>query len=304
MADHRSEFLKASWANVVTNVLKIVVEGGLGLAFGSLALVADAAHSVADLLASAVVLVWGRLSFQGPDSNHPHGHERVEPLTALFVGGTLVLLGLKLLYDAGQAIRSSPESTYSIALVGGLAFAFLDRAFCYWYTKRINRTVGSSGLAALVADSKNDLYTTLAAMVGVAGMAVGFPVLDPLAGGLVSLLVIHQGVEISRENVNYLVDTAAPKPVREEIRDEILTHDDVHGIHDFTAYHAGTLYEIEFHAEVAADHTFIEAHDIETELRNSLIARDDVGDVHIHLDPEGLGEWKDADESQPSSLVN
>lgn len=304
MADHRHEFLKASWANVVTNVLKIVVEGGLGLAFGSLALVADAAHSVADLLASAVVLVWGRLSFQGPDSNHPHGHERVEPLTALFVGGTLVLLGLKLLYDAGQAIRTSPETTYSIALVGGLAFAFIDRAFCYWYTKRINRTVGSSGLAALVADSKNDLYTTFAAMVGVAGMAGGFPVLDSLAGGLVSLLVIHQGIEISRENVNYLVDTAAPKPVREEIRDEILSHDDVHGVHDFTAYHAGTLYEIEFHAEVAADHTFIEAHDIETDLRNSLIARDDVGDVHIHLDPEGLGEWKDAEEGKPSSLVN
>jgi cation diffusion facilitator family transporter len=304
MADHRHEFLKASWVNVVTNVLKIVVEGGLGLAFGSLALVADAAHSVADLLASAVVLVWGRLSFRGPDSNHPHGHERVEPLTALFVGGTLVLLGLKLLYDAGVAIRTSPEATYSVALAGGLAFAFIDRAFCYWYTKRINRTVGSSGLAALVADSKNDLYTTFAAMVGVAGMAVGVPVLDPLAGGLVSLLVIHQGIDISRENVNYLVDTAAPEPVREEIRDEILSHDDVHGLHDFTAYHAGTVYEIEFHAEVAADHTFIEAHNIETELRDSLVARDDVGDVHIHLDPEGLGEWKDAEEGKPTSLIN
>ncbi|MGA9401161.1 cation diffusion facilitator family transporter [Haladaptatus sp.] len=304
MGDHRKEFLKASWANVLTNVLKIVVEGGVGLTFGSLALVADAAHSVADLLASAVVLVWGRLSFESPDTNHPHGHDRVEPLTALFVGGTLVLLGLKLLYDAGQTILSAPESTYSIALVAGLAFAFCDRAFCYWYTKRVNRNVESAGLAALAADSKNDLYTTGAAVIGVAGMAGGFPVLDPLAGGLVSLLVIHQGVEISRENVNYLVDTAAPRSVREEIRDEILSHDDVHGLHDFTAYHAGTVYEVEFHAEVAADHTFIEAHDIETELRNDLVSRDDVGDVHIHLDPEGLGEWKDAEERHSSSPIN
>ncbi|WP_227373990.1 cation diffusion facilitator family transporter [Haladaptatus halobius] len=304
MVDHRIAFLKASWVNVATNVLKIAVEGGLGLAFGSLALVADAAHSVADLLASAVVLVWGRLSFEGPDTDHPHGHERFEPLTALFVGGTLVLLGLKLLSDAWRTIQSAPEPHYSIFLVVGLAFAFVDRLFCYWYTKRVNRVVKSPGLTALVADSKNDLYTTAAAVVGVAGMAGGIPVLDPLAGALVSLLVIHQGVEVSRENVDYLVDTAAPERVREEIRDEILAHDDVHGVHDFTAYHAGTVLEVEFHAEVDAEHSFVEAHDIETELRNALISRADVGDVHVHLDPAGLGEWKDADEERPSPTGN
>ncbi|WP_458204886.1 cation diffusion facilitator family transporter [Haladaptatus sp. NG-SE-30] len=304
MADHRTAFLKASWVNVATNVLKIVVEGGLGLVFGSLALVADAAHSVADLLASAVVLVWGRLSFEGPDTDHPHGHQRFEPLTALFVGGTLVLLGLKLLFDAWQSIRAAPESHYSIFLVVGLAFAFLDRYFCYWYTKRVNRVVQSPGLTALVADSKNDLYTTVAAVVGVAGMAGGVPVLDPLAAALVSLLVIHQGIEVSRENVDYLVDTAAPEHVRDEIRDEILGHDDVHGVHDFTAYHAGTVLEVEFHAEVDAEHTFIEAHDIETELRDTLISRPDIGDVHIHLDPAGLGEWKDADEERASPTGN
>ncbi|WP_435153997.1 cation diffusion facilitator family transporter [Haladaptatus sp. DFWS20] len=304
MADHRTEFLKASWVNVITNVLKIVVEGGLGLAFGSLALVADAAHSVADLLASAVVLVWGRLSFEEPDKNHPHGHERVEPLTALFVGGTLVLLGLKLLFDAWRSIQSTPKAHYSIYLVAALGFAFVDRYFCYWYTKRINRTVQSPGLAALVADSKNDLYTTFAAVIGVAGMAGGFPLLDPLAGGLVSLLVIHQGIEVSRENVDYLIDSAAPEHVCEVLKGEIRSHDDVHGVHDFTAYYAGTVYEVEFHAEVSADHSFIEAHDIETDLRDALMAREEVGDVHIHLDPAGMGEWKEADENRASSSVN
>ncbi|GAA0198725.1 cation diffusion facilitator family transporter [Haladaptatus pallidirubidus] len=304
MADHRTEFLKASWINVITNVLKIVVEGGLGLAFGSLALVADAAHSVADLLASAVVLVWGRLSFEDPDENHPHGHERVEPLTALFVGGMLILLGLQLLADAWQTILSTPESHYSIYLVAALGFAFADRYFCYWYTKRVNREVQSPGLSALVADSKNDLYTTGAAVVGVAGMAGGYPILDPIAGGLVSLLVINQGIEVSRENVDYLIDSAAPEHVRENLRNEIRTHDDVHGVHDFTVYHAGTVYEVEFHAEVSADHSFVEAHDIETDLRNALMSRDEVGDVHIHLDPAGMGEWKDADEKRVSSSAN
>ena len=56
----RRGFTRASVVNVLGNAVKIVVEAAAGLAFGSVALLADAAHSVADLVASVVVLVWGR----------------------------------------------------------------------------------------------------------------------------------------------------------------------------------------------------------------------------------------------------
>jgi len=75
----RDGFARASWANVLGNVVKIVAEGSAGLAFGSVALLADAAHSLADLVASVVVLVWGRSAFDEPDTTHPHGHDRIEP---------------------------------------------------------------------------------------------------------------------------------------------------------------------------------------------------------------------------------
>lgn len=292
MASDRATFLKASWVNVLGNVAKIAVEGTIGLTFGSLALVADAAHSLADLLASVVVLVWGQLSFEGPDRTHPHGHERIEPLTALFVGVTLIGLAVKLLYDAWNAVMQGPEVRFSLLLVAGLGFAILDMVLVYWYTIRVNRSLESPSLDALATDALNDVYTSLAAVVGVFGAAVGAPELDPLAGGLVSVLVLRQGVAIARENVDYLVGRAPPADDIARIRDAVLENPTVAGIHDLRCHYMGPTVEVEFHAEVPGDLTLQEAHDLETELRERVMELPYVGDVHVHLDPAGLGEWK------------
>lgn len=300
MADSRVAFLKVSWANVLLNALKIGVEGALGLLTGSLALTADAAHSVADLLASGVVLIWGRSVFDDADDSHPHGHNRFEPLSALFVGGVLVLLGLKLLYDAGHSVLTGATAEYSIWLVIGLLFALGDMYLCYWYTQYKNQELQLPSLRALAADCFNDLYTTGAALVGVLGMAVDYPVFDPIAGGIVSLLVIHQGVDISRENIQYLADSAPPESEQEAIKQQIREHSAIHGIHDFVVYYSGHMVEVEFHAEVDQDLTVVEAHDLESDLRQRVREVESVSDVHVHLDPAGLGEWKDADDSATS----
>lgn len=83
--DDEAAFVRISWLNVLGNLLKLVVEGSIGLTW-SLALIPDAANSLGDLLASLAILTWGRLTYVGPDENHPHGHERLEPLTAFLVG--------------------------------------------------------------------------------------------------------------------------------------------------------------------------------------------------------------------------
>ena len=171
---------------------------------------------------------------------------------------------------------------------------------CYWYTQYKNQELQLPSLRALAADSLNDLYTTGAALVGVLGMAVGYPIFDAIAGGIVSLLVIHQGVDISRENIQYLADSAPPESEQEEIKQQIREHAAVHGIHDFVAYYSGHMVEVEFHAEVDKNLTVVEAHDLESDLRQRVREVESVSDVHVHLDPAGLGEWKDADDSATS----
>ncbi|MFB6110493.1 MAG: cation diffusion facilitator family transporter [Halodesulfurarchaeum sp.] len=296
MSDEEGLFRRAAWVNVLGNAAKILVEGSLGLAFGSLALVADAAHSLGDLLASLVVLVWGRLTFRGPDASHPHGHERVEPLTALFVGVTLLGLAAKILWDAIQSIRLGAEIQFNLLLVLGLVVAIADMVAVYWYTDRVNERVESPGLRALASDTLNDIYTSFAAVVGIFGAAVGMPIIDPLVAGLVSILVFREGITIARENIRYLTGGAPPSEEMNSIRETVLDHPAVQGVHDFRCHYIGANIEVELHAEVPGELTLREAHNVETEIRNAVLDRPSVGDVHVHLDPGGMGEWENRDE--------
>lgn len=292
----KARFRRAAGLNVLGNAAKIVVEGAAGLAFGSVALLADAAHSVADLVASAVVLVWGGSRYDDADENHPHGHQRIEPLTALFVGATILLLGVLLFRESVIGLIGPHDVTASPILVGALLFAMADMYLLYWYTDRVNESLGSTALSALATDCLNDIYTTIAALVGVFGVLLGFPVLDPLAGALVSVLVMYQGVEIARENVTYLVGAAPPEGERDRVTSALRGHAAVEGVHDLRVFYDGTDIEVEVHVEVDGGMTLREAHDVETDLVRRLRQMEDVGDVHIHLDPSGLGEWKDATE--------
>lgn len=297
MADgDRRRFARASGANVLGNAIKIVVEGAVGLVFGSVALLADAAHSVADLAGSIVVLVWGQGAFDDPDETHPHGHERIEPLAALFVGGLIALLGLSLLYESARGLVVGTDVVFHPLLLGALALAIVDMYIVYWYTTQVNRSLGSPSLEALAIDCRNDIYTSLAAAVGVIGVLLEVPFLDPVAGGLVSLLVIYQGVRIGRENVDYLVGAAPPASDRAAIADRLRSHPAVEGIHDLRVFYAGPSLEVEVHVEIDGDMTVREAHEVESDLVTGLRDHEDVGDAHVHLDPSGIGEWKDNDE--------
>ncbi len=295
-ASERGRFARATWANVLGNVAKIVAEGLAGALFGSAALLADAAHSVADLVASLVVLVWGDTRFDAPDADHPHGHARIEPLTALFVGGVIVLLGLYLLYESVRALLVGPGVEFSPLLVGALGLAMADMYLVYWYTARMNRDIGSPALRALAADCLNDLYTSVGALVGVLGVAIGVPAADPVAGALVSLLVVYQGVTIGRENLAYLAGQAAPAECRRAVREALLAHEAVRGVHELAVFYDGPRLEVEAHVEVDGDLTLRAAHDLETELLTAVQRIDEVEDAHLHLDPAGIGEWKDAPE--------
>ena len=290
----KARFQRAAGVNILGNALKIAVVGATGVAFGSVALLADAAHSVADLVASAVVFVWGGSRYDAADETHPHGHQRIEPLTALFVGAIIVLLGVLLLRESVTELLGSPGVEADPILVAALVFALVDMYLLYWYTERVNATLGSTALTALAADCLNDIYTTVAALVGVFAVLLGVPILDPVAGALVSLLVVYQGVEIGRENVTYLVGAAPPVGDRERVTEALREHPAVEGVHDLTVYYDGTDLEVEVHVEVDGGMTLREAHDVETALVTGLRDLEDIGDVHVHLDPSGLGEWKDA----------
>jgi len=113
---------------------------------------------------------------------------------------------------------------------------------------------------------------------------------------VVSAGIIYTGIEVVRDNVDYLVGAAPPEELRAEIITRALEHPDVEGAHDVIAHYVGPEIDVSLHVEVEGDKTLFEAHDIETAVIQSIQDLPEVDDVFVHVDPKELGEWKtDAD---------
>ena len=163
----------------------------------------------------------------------------------------------------------------------------------YRYCLRIGTRNNSPAVVATALDNRNDILTAGAALIGVAGAAVGYPVLDPLAAGIVAVGILYTGVEVVQDNVDYLVGAAPPDDLRAEIIRRALAHPEVEGAHEVIAHYVGPEIDVSLHIEVEGDRTLLEAHDIETEVMQSIQDLPEVDDVFVHVDPKEADEWKE-----------
>jgi cation diffusion facilitator family transporter len=279
------------------NAVLFVAKGGVYLETGSLAVGSEAVNSLADTVYSLVVVAGLYLTTRPPDFEHPHGHERIEPFVSLFVALGIFAAGGAVLWQAGSAVlEGSVTVSRSPAAVAVLAGTAAAKYLLYRYCLRAGTENRSPALVATALDNRNDILTAGAALAGVLGAGLGYPVLDPLAAGVVAVGILYTGVEVVRDNVDYLVGAAPPEDLRAEIVERALVHEDVEGVHDVIAHYVGPEIDVSLHVEVSGDRTLREAHDIETDIVERIGELPEVDDVFVHVDPKELGEWKeDAD---------
>jgi cation diffusion facilitator family transporter len=200
-----------------------------------------------------------------------------------------------------QSVTTVLAGTYTgtdnLLAVGVLVFSAVAKYILYRYCLSVGREQRSPALIATALDNRNDILTATAALVGVVGAGLGYPVLDPLAAGVVSFGILYTGVEIVRDNINYLVGAAPPKELRAEIVQRALSHPEVRGAHEVIAHYVGPEIDVSLHIEVEGDLTLLEAHRIETDVIESIRDLDAVDDVFVHVDPKELGEWKEDEET-------
>jgi cation diffusion facilitator family transporter len=294
---------------VVRRVGALVLAVNLGLAIakglvwqatGSLAVGSEAVNSTADAVYSLVVLAGMYVTTQPPDFEHPHGHERIEPFVALFVAVGVLVAGVLVLWQAIVTIRTGNAGTIVGApAVGVLVLTGVVKYLLYRFCLRVGVEHNSPAVIATALDSRTDILTASAALVGVVGAAVGYPLLDPIAAVVVAVGILYTGVDIVRDNVNYLVGGAPPPDLRAEIVRRALEHPDVEGAHDVIAHYVGPEIDVSLHIEVEGDMTVAEAHDIESAVMEAIREIDEVDDVFVHIDPKELGEWKEHERVDP-----
>jgi len=253
-------------ALIITLAGNIILAVGKGVAAyysGSIALYADAANSVSDVIYSIAVAIGLYISLKPPDLTHPQGHSRFEPLVGLVVASTMGIAGY-------EALRSS----IARFIAGGSA-------------RKIAQKTNSPSLRATSKDHLSDVLTSVAAFVGIFGSNFLHPLLDPAAGLLVSLWIFKSAYEAGRENLRYLTGAGADAELRQKILDTAAKVEGVQNVHHMMSDYVGPKLVVDLHINLPGDLSLDEVHTVEDQVIDALEALDDVDRVYVHVEPSG-----------------
>jgi cation diffusion facilitator family transporter len=254
---------------------------------GSVALYADAAESIVNVVAAAAVLVAVHVSAKPPDAGHPFGHAKAEYFSAVLEGVLIVIAAFSILHESWQALLNprTLDAPASGLMVNGLA-TLLNGAWAAVLLRQGRRWRS----VALIADGKHlvtDVFTSVGVLIGL-GLALltGWQLLDPLVAALVALSIIRTGTGVIRTSVGGLMDAAPSPEVVEDIKQVIAkSAAGASGMHDLRTRHAGHTTFIEFHLTVSGRMTVSESHAICDRIEDALEAAIDGARVTIHVEP-------------------
>ncbi|MZH40465.1 MAG: cation transporter [Nitrospinae bacterium] len=285
--------IKAIIIGAVANLLLTIFKFAGGILGNSVALVADAIHSLSDLVTDAIVLFTHRIGKIPQDENHPYGHGRAETIGATVIGLLIIATGIGVIHETWEAINNgSREMPGMLAACAALLSIIINEGL-FHYTRRVGEQTQSPSLIANAWHHRTDAISSIAALIGIIGASQGFSFMDPLAGSVVGAMIVKVGFDITRAGVRDLMDTALSDEHTEKIHAILKDIPEVLHFHDLRSRVIGGEVLIDVHILVASEMTVTEGHRVaETVRRNLTNAFDNIQDVLVHVDGEPDKEFE------------
>lgn len=277
---------RSTLVSVAVNVGLTAAQAVAGFISGSQALIADAAHSLSDLLSDFVVLLAAWQSRKDPDADHQYGHLRFETAASLALGGLLLAVGVGMLWAAITKLQHSAgaQPVQTLALWVALA-ALVSKELLFRYLLAVARRVRSGMLVANAWHARSDAASSLVVALGIGGNLMGYHMLDPVAAIVVGLMVARMGLRFGWDALNDLMDRAADEETVEGIRQTMLATSGVLGLHDLRTRKMGDQVLVDVHLEIDATFTVAQGHAIAVEARRRTLEHHHVLNVMTHVDP-------------------
>ena len=256
-----------------------------GTLSGSIAVTADAFNNLSDAGSSAVTLLGFQLGGQKADREHPFGHGRLEYLSGLAVAMLIVLMGFELAKSSLDKIPHTEPVQSGGLVIAILAASIAVKLYMFLYNRSIGRKVHSVAMEATAMDSLSDCAATSAVLLAtLVGRFTGL-MIDGRCGILVAVFILWPGITAGKATLAPLLGTPPTREFVMQIRDIVMAHKSILGIHDLIVHDYGPgRVMISVHAEVSASENVLELHDeidnVEKELREKLGC-----EAVIHMDP-------------------
>ena len=184
-------------------------------------------HNLADVSTSLVVFVGFVVSKRAPTPRHPYGYERAEDLAGLGVAAVIWVSAVFAGYESYEKLISNAGTGHVAAGVAGGMIGLIGNLAVSIYKARVARRIHSATLAADAKHSWLDMLSSVGAIVGLVGVALGYRWADPIAGAVVTLFIGHVGLEVTGQLLHHLLDGVEPEDLT-AARAATLTIDGVH----------------------------------------------------------------------------
>ncbi len=293
MSAREKEISKVTIWGAVCNVALSVFKLIAGVWGHSAAMMADAVHSLSDLVSDVVVLFMVRISSKEKDESHDYGHGKFETLATVVVALLLAIVGAKLLSDGVTKINAAIHGA-SVAVPGLIALvaavvSVIVKELLFQWTVSVGRSCDSPAVITNAWHHRTDALSSVGSAIGI-GAAVAFggkwAVLDPVVCCVISIFILYIAVKMALPALNELTEASLPVEVEREIMDIICSVPGAADVHALKTRKSGPGIIIESHLVVDPEMSVAEAHRITTEAESALRMRFGANtQISIHVEP-------------------
>jgi cation diffusion facilitator family transporter len=275
---------REGWISILVNLVLFVVKYWAGVVSGSLALIADAWHTLSDSISSVFVIISAKIAFKQPDKDHPFGHGRYELVTSIVIGILLVLIGANFVREGILKLMEREEASYGtialiVTIISLIGKELLAQYALWGYRKTKSET--------LKADAWHHRSDALSSVVLLIGIIVGkhFWWSDGILSILIAGFILYAAYEIISKSIHRLLGENVSADFVEElakVSNEVAGHDvfmhHVH-IHNYILHK-----ELTFHICLPPELTISEAHNKVDKIEKEILKRYEI-ECTIHVDP-------------------
>lgn len=282
------EKLRAARVSIASNGVLVALKVAVGLATGSVAVLAEAVHSTTDLLAALVAFFAVRAASVPPDADHPYGHGKMESLSSLLEAVFIVGAAIYIFSEAIGTLRADKPTAQptSWLAIGVMAISAVVNYFVVRYLFAVARKTDSPALEADARHLSVDIWTSVGVLVGLLlSRWTNNPAVDPIVAMGVSGFVLHIAVRIVREAVAPLSDAVLPVSEVRAIEEIIHADAQILDFHKLRTRKAGSQRHVDVHIQVDDEMSLKDAHDLTEALEDKIRAALPNVQVVIHTEP-------------------
>jgi len=276
-------------SSIVVNLILFFVKLILGLISSSIALIADAFHTLSDISTSIIVIISSKIAQKPSDMEHPFGHQRAEAIATIIIATLLFVTGIELGKSAFNRIVHPAPFMSNWLIIGLISLTIIFKELLARFANNLGNLIQSSTLRADSWHHRSDAISTFLVLITFILGKFDIFIFDGYVGIVMSIFIMYTGFKVSKDAVNHLLGTAPEPEYINKVKELAVSIPEVSNVHDIILHQYGENKILSFHIEVPHSLSLNKAHliaeDVERLIENELKTH-----TTVHFEPKKYGD--------------